>query len=696
MLTKFVSLALLASFSLLAQSAESIPFRLNMSPQNEVPTVTGLDATGFGTVWLHVLRDSSGRITSGTVDFNVRYQFPGEVTFTGLHIHRGNAGANGPVLIDSRITAGNPVVDASGRGAITRSAEIAPDSPNVAVLSEIINNPDGFYLNLHSTANPGGAVRAQLARTERRVFGVPMLPENEVPVVNSEARGIAFVTVLSGFTPNGALSSAEVTFDLNYTGFAEGTQFTGMHIHTGRAGANGPVTIDTGLTRAQNILAGQNGAGSLRYVVDVNMANQNSVNTILGIWGDPGTAYLNLHTVANPGGEIRGQLRGTEAIRLNTFMLPSNEVPPITSLDASAAAQFAAAQFEVNLLRRPNGEADAALAVFNVNYRFPAAEVTFTGLHIHTGAAGANGPVTIDSGIRAGSLVVSPNGSGNIYRTTLCSTPPQLNSLNAILANPANQYLNLHTTANPGGAVRAQLAAPNAANPAVDIVISAISDINLRTVAPGGLMTIYGRNLALLAGNLDGWQAGRVPPVLNATSAEIDGRPAAILMVDPRYILAQVPTDTPAGTVDLVVRNTNGSSPAFRINVANTAPAIFFDSINQDGNRAVAFAFPSGEQITESNPALAETAVILYGTGFGLATPRQLTGEVERNSNSRYTGVRIRLGNQDAREVVTSLLPGYVGFVQVIFQIPANLRGPQPLEIEYQGVRSNRTILHVR
>ncbi|MFN9296282.1 MAG: CHRD domain-containing protein [Acidobacteriota bacterium] len=501
-----------------------------------------------------------------------------------------------------------------------------------------------------------------------------MLPENEVPVVNSEARGIAFVTVLSGFTPNGALSSAEVTFDLNYTGFAEGTQFTGMHIHTGRAGANGPVTIDTGLNRAQNILAGQGGGGSLRYVVDVNMANQNSVNTILGIWGDPGTAYLNLHTVANPGGEIRGQLRGTEAIRLNTSLLPSNEVPPITSLDASAAAQF-----EVNLLRRPNGEADAALAVFNVTYRFPAAEVTFTGLHIHTGAAGANGPVTIDSGIRAGSLVVSPNGSGNIYRTTLCSTP-QLNSLNAILANPANQDLNLHTTANP----------------AVDIVISAISDINLRTVAPGGLMTIYGRNLALLAGNLDGWQAGRVPPVLNATSAEIDGRPAAILMVDPRYILAQVPTDTPAGTVDLVVRNTNGSSPAFRINVANTAPAIFFDSINQDGNRAVAFAFPSGEQITESNPALAETAVILYGTGFGLATPRQLTGEVERNSNSRYTGVRIRLGNQDAREVVTSLLPGYVGFVQVIFQIPANLRGPQPLEIEYQGVRSNRTILHVR
>lgn len=687
---KFISLALFASLSVFAQSVESIPFRLNMTPQNEVPAITNLEATGFGTVWLHVQRDAAGRVTSGTVDFNVRYQFPGEVTFTGLHIHRGNAGANGPVLIDSRITAGNPVVDATGRGSIARSAEIAAGSVNVPVLEEIIRNPAGFYLNLHTTANPGGAVRAQLTRTERRIFGVPLSPDNEVPAVRSSARGTGFITVLSGFSPEGTLSSVEVTFDVNYAGFADGTQFTGMHIHTGRAGANGPVTIDTGLTRAQNVLAGQGGGGSFRYVVDVNMANQNSVNTILGIWGDPGTAYLNLHTVANPGGEIRGQLRITESIRFNTTMLPSNEVPPVTGLDATAGGQF-----EVNLLRRPNGEADAALAVFNVNYRFPS-EVTFTGLHIHTGPAGANGPVTIDSGIRAGSTVVSPGGSGNIYRTAVCTTPAQVTSLNGILNNPSNQYLNLHTTVNPGGAVRAQLAPANTANPAVDIVISAVSDVNLRTVAPGGLMTIYGTNLALLSGNLDGWEALRIPSALNGSGVEIGGRAAAIMAVDPRYILAQVPVDATAGTADLVVRNTNGSSPAFRVTVANSAPAIFFDAITADGNRAVAYLVSSGEQITAANPAAGGQVIGVFGTGFGIATPRQRTGEVEFAPGARYPGVRVTVGGQEAREVITSLIPGYVGFTQTIFQVPANLRGAQPLEVEYSGIRSNRTVIYVR
>ena len=124
MFRKVLGLALLATVSMISsafgQSVESIPFRINMSPANEVPALEGLAATGFGTVWVHVVRDAAGKVTSGTVDFGIRYQFPGEVSITGFHIHRGNAGANGPVLLDTRITGANPVVDATGRGEIKR------------------------------------------------------------------------------------------------------------------------------------------------------------------------------------------------------------------------------------------------------------------------------------------------------------------------------------------------------------------------------------------------------------------------------------------------------------------------------------------------------------------------------------------------------------------------------------------------
>lgn len=683
-------LAVLGAACVLAQSTESIPFRVNMSPLNEVPALENLNASGFGTVWVHVVRNAAGRITSGTVDFTTRYQFPGSVTFTGFHIHRGAAGTNGPVLIDTRITSGNPVVDETGRGQITRSAQMLEGTANVAILEELIANPEAFYINLHTTVNPGGALRAQMTKAERRVLGAVLLPGNEVPAVTSNASGTGFVTILAGLNSKRELVSAEVTFEVNYTGFAEGTQFTGMHIHNGNNGANGPVTIDTGLNRAQNILAGAGGAGSLKYVVDANLTAAATVTTILNIWSDPGTAYLNIHTVANAGGEIRSQLRGTERLTYQTpAMSPANEVPAITNLSASAVGSF-----EANVLRRADGNINAALGIFSANHRFPS-ETTFTGFHIHTGVEGANGPVSLDSGIRAGSTVLSDTGFGNIYRTAVFTTDAQLTALNGMAANPEGFYLNLHTTANPGGAVRQQTAARNTATPAIDTVISAVSDVNLRRVAPGGLFTVLGSNLAKVPGSLDGWQSDRVPPSLNGTSVDIGGRPAAILNVDPRFVLAQVPTDVRTGEVDVVVRAANGASAPVRVTVANAAPAVFFDQITSTGNRAVAYAVTDGAQITADAPAAGGSMVAVFTTGLGLATPAQLTGDIVR-AVQRYADVKVTVGGRDASSVSATLIPGYVGFSQTVFMVPAGLSGAQALEVEYQGVRSNRTLLFVR
>jgi len=695
MYRKLIVAAAFAALSMVpaayGQSMESIPFRVNMSPANEVPAIEGLAATGFGTVWVHVVKDAAGKITSGTADFNVRYQFPSGITVTGLHIHRGAAGVNGPVLLDTRITGGSPVVDETGRGEIARPVQVLAGSANVAVLEELIANPEAFYLNLHTTVNPGGAIRSQMARAERRVYGVMLLPTNEVPVVNSQARGIGFLTILAGMNASRELVSSEVTFEATYSGFAEGTQFTGMHIHTGSVGVNGPVTINTGLSQAQNILVGTGGAGTLKYAVDVNMASMPAVNTILGIWADPGSAYWNLHTVANPGGEIRSQLRGTEKVSFTMMsMSPANENPPLTALNASAAGTF-----EANLLRRPDGSAMAALVVFDANYRFPG-ETTFTGMHIHTGAQGVNGPVTLDSGIRAGSTVLSEAGFGNLYRTAVMSTDAQLTSLNGVLSNPDNQYLNIHTSVNPGGAVRSQIAPVNTATPVVETVISAISDTTLRRVAPGGLMTIFGTNLAELAGNLDGWQAERVPTSLNGTSVEIGGRAAPILNVDPRYIVVQVPTDVAIGETNLTVRNTNGVSSGVRVTVDRAAPAVFFDQITNAGNRAVAYLATTGEQITQASPVAGGTMIGVFTTGFGLATPAQRTGDVVRGPGQRFADVKVTVGGREATNVAATLIPGYVGFSQTMFMVPAGLTGAQALEIEYLGVKSNRTLLYLR
>src|SRR3712207_5967058 len=112
-MNKLVVLLAATVTALLSQTAETIPFRAVLLPSNEVPPIN-IAASGAATVWLHVIRDAQGRVTSASTDFNVTYAFPGEVRITGLHIHSGAAGTNGPVLIDSGIRGAEPVVNSTG------------------------------------------------------------------------------------------------------------------------------------------------------------------------------------------------------------------------------------------------------------------------------------------------------------------------------------------------------------------------------------------------------------------------------------------------------------------------------------------------------------------------------------------------------------------------------------------------------
>ncbi len=61
------------------------------------------------------------------------------------------------------------------------------------------------------------------------------------------------------------------------------------------------------------------------------------------------------------------------------------------------------------------------------------------GAHIHAGAAGTNGPVRVDFGGALFGTVIDPDA---VFITPM---------------NAGNWYVNLHTAAHPGGAIRGQL-----------------------------------------------------------------------------------------------------------------------------------------------------------------------------------------------------------------------------------------------
>jgi len=142
----------------------TVRFTVTMNPQNEVPPITNaVDANGTGTasITFHLTRDSANNVTAATADYVVTLNnFPAGTTLTGAHIHTGAAGVGpGGIVAQGIITSGE-IVLANGSGGFTKNGV----SVDAAVAQNILNNPAGFYFNVHTQANAGGAVRGQLIK----------------------------------------------------------------------------------------------------------------------------------------------------------------------------------------------------------------------------------------------------------------------------------------------------------------------------------------------------------------------------------------------------------------------------------------------------------------------------------------------------------------------------------------------------
>ena len=108
---------------------------VSLSGSSEVPPVT-TSAKGTGTITIKDDRTVSGSVTVTGM------------TPTAAHIHEGALGANGPVIVP-----------------MTKSGDNMFVFPATAKLTDAQYQSfksGNLYVNVHSAANPGGEVRAQL------------------------------------------------------------------------------------------------------------------------------------------------------------------------------------------------------------------------------------------------------------------------------------------------------------------------------------------------------------------------------------------------------------------------------------------------------------------------------------------------------------------------------------------------------
>jgi hypothetical protein len=270
--------------------------------------------------------------------------------------------------------------------------------------------------------------------------------DNEIPAITPQsATGSSRARITVNRDAGGTITSGVVTFDVTYQ-FAGAVTLTGFHIHSGAVDVSGPVVINSGLASTPD----SDGVGSLSFTTPT-LTTAAQLAALTGLVATPHLYYINLHNTDFPGGVIRGQCT-SETFFYKATMLASNEVPAITGPNASASASVLVT---LDVTRDTSGNITSGALMFDVNYQFPGT-VTFTGFHIHTGVAGVNGPVILDS--RTSGIVADASGIGRITRIiSLDTTQARLDALKAVIANPSGHYINLHTTVSPGGAVRAQL-----------------------------------------------------------------------------------------------------------------------------------------------------------------------------------------------------------------------------------------------
>jgi CHRD domain len=102
------------------------------------------DKNGKGWVTLTIEPD-------GTICYSAKVQAIGR-EITGAHIHLGAVGVAGDVVVDL-----DPFgADITGN----KAAHCVTTTPETA--AAIIANPSGYYVNVHTTDFPGGAIRGQL------------------------------------------------------------------------------------------------------------------------------------------------------------------------------------------------------------------------------------------------------------------------------------------------------------------------------------------------------------------------------------------------------------------------------------------------------------------------------------------------------------------------------------------------------
>ncbi|UCC83953.1 MAG: CHRD domain-containing protein [Gemmatimonadota bacterium] len=204
-----------------------------------------------------------------------------------------------------------------------------------------------------------------------------------VPPVDTDARGAAFFSVTQyWYDETGSRWPLEIRFDVIAARVSAVTQ---VQIHLGWRGMNGPAVANLPLTDQAPTYEVFTIEGSLsdEDIIPVPELGFDGTVAALAGWMRRGAAYIDLHTVGHPSGEIRGQIY--------PFVIPPPPPPPTTFYSVLNGANEVP---PVNTPAHGRARFELTAGTAGLYFHLEATQIErVTAAHIHLGREGANGPV---------------------------------------------------------------------------------------------------------------------------------------------------------------------------------------------------------------------------------------------------------------------------------------------------------------
>jgi uncharacterized protein (TIGR03437 family) len=209
-------------------------------------------------------------------------------------------------------------------------------------------------------------------------------------------------------------------------------------------------------------------------------------------------------------------------------------------------------------------------------------------------------------------------------------------------------------------------------------VISA-ADHSSGRVAPGEIVLLYPSNAGpeVLAGTYAGAD-GKVLTLLGQTRVLFDGIAAPMSFSVRGQLGAVVPYEVAnKKTTEVVVEYQGVRSPAVRLAVVNSAPAVF--TLDLSGSGQAAILNDTGCCNSARNPATRGSIAVLYATGEGQTRPLGISGNVSVHARIAdypvpQLPVQVWVGGERAEIAYAGEAPHAVaGLLQVNFRVPARV-----------------------